>query len=168
MKLIYLVLELHIASCLRSGGGATSVFLPYYPEPQRSQILDYLFKPNFGASLHILKVEIGGDAQSTDGAESSHMHSPTDLDFRRGYEWWLMVRITCVYREHLLGVCWLVAHGESMCVCLFCITCGSEYQEWWPMVSASYKQVTRACNHFFSDVPLPYLDEQRREEAQLQ
>ncbi len=45
-----------------SGGGATSVFLPSYPEPQRSQILDYLFKPNFGASLQILKVEIGGDA----------------------------------------------------------------------------------------------------------
>lgn len=50
-----------------SGGGATSVLLRDYPEPQRSQILDYLFKPNFGASLQILKVEIGGDAQSTDG-----------------------------------------------------------------------------------------------------
>jgi galactosylceramidase len=48
-----------------SGGGATSVLLRDYPEPQRSQILDYLFKPNFGASLHTLKVEIGGDAQST-------------------------------------------------------------------------------------------------------
>ena len=42
-----------------SGGGATSVLLPAYPEPQKSQILDYLFKPNFGASLHLLKVEIG-------------------------------------------------------------------------------------------------------------
>ena len=39
-----------------SGGGATSVFLPSYVEPQRSQLLDYLFKPNFGASLQILKV----------------------------------------------------------------------------------------------------------------
>ena len=34
-----------------SGGGATSVLLKDYVEPQRSQILDYLFKPNFGASL---------------------------------------------------------------------------------------------------------------------
>ena len=34
--------------------------------PQRSQILDYLFKPKFGASLHLLKVEIGGDGQSTE------------------------------------------------------------------------------------------------------
>jgi hypothetical protein len=41
-----------------SGGGATSVLLPFYPEPYRSQILDFLFKPNFGASLHILKVRV--------------------------------------------------------------------------------------------------------------
>lgn len=38
-----------------------------------SPLQDFLFKPNYGASLHMLKVEIGGDAQSTDGAESSHM-----------------------------------------------------------------------------------------------
>eukprot|EP00759_Apiculatamorpha_spiralis_P041702 PhF_6_TR40219/c0_g1_i1/m.59754/K01202/GALC; galactosylceramidase len=74
-----------------SGGGATSVFLPSYPKQQRDEILDYLFKPNFGASLQILKVEIGGDAQSTDGAESSHMHNPWDENYERGYEWWLMV-----------------------------------------------------------------------------
>jgi galactosylceramidase len=40
-----------------------------YPEAQRSDVLDFLFKPSFGAALHILKVEIGGDAQSTDGTE---------------------------------------------------------------------------------------------------
>jgi len=61
-----------------------------YKEPQRSQILDYLFTPNYGASLHILKVEIGGDSQSTDGTEPSHMHSADDLDYHRGYEWWLL------------------------------------------------------------------------------
>ncbi|CAJ0968794.1 unnamed protein product [Ranitomeya imitator] len=53
-----------------SGGGATSRLLVNYPEPFRSQILDYLFKPNFGASLHIFKVEIGGDAQTTDCIQS--------------------------------------------------------------------------------------------------
>ncbi|XP_064631565.1 galactocerebrosidase-like [Lineus longissimus] len=73
-----------------SGGGATSKLLVNYPEKLRSQILDYLFKPNFGASLHILKCEIGGDAQSTDGSESSHMHSPWEENYHRGYEWWLM------------------------------------------------------------------------------
>jgi len=34
-----------------SGGGATSVLLEHYPEPQRSQVLDLLFKPRLGASL---------------------------------------------------------------------------------------------------------------------
>ncbi|XP_054547795.1 galactocerebrosidase isoform X2 [Talpa occidentalis] len=69
---------------------ATSRLLVNYPEPFRSQILDYLFKPNFGASLHILKVEIGGDGQTTDGTEPSHMHYALDENYFRGYEWWLM------------------------------------------------------------------------------
>uniref|UniRef100_A0A8C3W0W5 Galactocerebrosidase n=1 Tax=Catagonus wagneri TaxID=51154 RepID=A0A8C3W0W5_9CETA len=46
--------------------------------------------PNFGASLHILKVEIGGDGQTTDGTEPSHMHYALDENYFRGYEWWLM------------------------------------------------------------------------------
>jgi hypothetical protein len=70
--------------------GASSRLLIDYPEPQRSQILDYLFKPNFGASLQHLKVEIGGDVNSTDGAEPSHMHARDDENYERGYEWWLM------------------------------------------------------------------------------
>ena len=70
--------------------GASSRLLIDYPEPQRSQILDYLFKPGYGAALQILKVEIGGDTNSTDGTESSHMHSASDLNCNRGYEWWLM------------------------------------------------------------------------------
>ncbi|KAJ7404701.1 Galactocerebrosidase [Willisornis vidua] len=73
-----------------SSGAATSRLLVNYQEPYRSQILDYLFKPNFGASLHILKVEIGGDGQSTDGTEPSHMHYENDENYFRGYEWWLM------------------------------------------------------------------------------
>jgi hypothetical protein len=44
-------------------------------------------------SAHVLQVEIGGDAQSTDGTESSHMHSADDLNYERGYEW-------CVFRVH--------------------------------------------------------------------
>ena len=39
--------------------GASSRLLYDYPEPQRSQILDYLFLPQFGAGMAILKVEIG-------------------------------------------------------------------------------------------------------------
>ena len=70
--------------------GASSRLLPDYPEPQRSQILDYLFKPNYGAALQHLKVEVGGDTNSTDGSEPSHMRSRTDENYDRGYEWWLM------------------------------------------------------------------------------
>src|SRR5579872_3793916 len=70
--------------------GASSRLLIDYPEPQRSQILDYLFKPNYGASLQHLKVEIGSDVNSTDGSEPSHMRTPEDQNYKRGYEWWLM------------------------------------------------------------------------------
>ena len=70
--------------------GAASRFLPEYPEPYRSQILDYLFKPNYGASLQDLKVEIGGETNSSWGSEPSHMHARGDQNFTRGYEWWLM------------------------------------------------------------------------------
>ncbi len=76
--------------------GASSRLLYDYPEPQRSEILDYLFKPNFGASLHHLKVEIGGDVNSTDGSEPSHARTRAEFEqprpeyFHRGYEWWLM------------------------------------------------------------------------------
>ncbi|WP_189270774.1 RICIN domain-containing protein, partial [Kitasatospora griseola] len=73
-----------------SGGGATSRLLVDYPEPQRSQVLDYLFKPGYGASLQTLKVEIGGDANSSEGPEPSHMRTPTEVDCNRGYEWWVM------------------------------------------------------------------------------
>jgi len=73
-----------------SGGGATSVLLKDYPEPQRSQILDLLFKPKFGASMSAFMVEVPGDGNSTQGAEPSHMHTKDDLNFNRGYEWWLL------------------------------------------------------------------------------
>lgn len=73
-----------------SGGGGNSRLLIDYPEPERGQILDYLFKPGYGASLQILKAEIGGDTNSTSGAEPSHQHTRSDLNCDRGYEWWLM------------------------------------------------------------------------------
>jgi hypothetical protein len=73
-----------------SGGGGNSRLLINYPEPYRSQILDYLFRPGYGASLQILKVEIGGDTNSTDGAEPSIEHTRGVVDCNTGYEWWLM------------------------------------------------------------------------------
>src|SRR5271154_3808369 len=73
-----------------SGGGATSVLLKDYPAKQRNQVLDLLFKPKFGASMSALLVEVPGDGNSTQGSEPSHMHTKDDLNFSRGYEWWLM------------------------------------------------------------------------------
>jgi galactosylceramidase len=40
--------------------------------------------------MHMVKVEIGGDGQSTDGTEASHMHNRDDLSCERGYEFWLL------------------------------------------------------------------------------
>lgn len=73
-----------------SGGGGTSRLLFDYPAQQQSEILDYLFKPGYGANLQILKVEIGGDGDTTEGAEASSQRTPTDQNYNRGYEWWLM------------------------------------------------------------------------------
>ncbi len=72
-----------------SGGGGNSRYLIDYPEPERSQILNYLFKPDYGANIQLLKLEIGGDANSTDGAEPSIEHTQGQLDCNSGYEWWL-------------------------------------------------------------------------------
>jgi len=63
-----------------------------YPEPQRSQILDLLFKPRFGAGFQHLKVEIGGGENSTCGSEPSHAVTKAELakPRARGFEFWLM------------------------------------------------------------------------------
>ena len=48
-----------------SGGGATSKLLMDYDPAVVSDILDFLFKPNFGLNVDILKVEIGGQYYTT-------------------------------------------------------------------------------------------------------
>lgn len=73
-----------------NGGGATSVLLKDYKEPQRSQILDMVYKPKFGASVSSLLVEIPGDGNSTQGSMPSHMHYRHDCNFSRGYTWWIL------------------------------------------------------------------------------
>lgn len=73
-----------------NGGGATSVLLKDYPEKQRAEILDMVYKPMFGASLSTLLVEIPGDGNSTQGSMPSHSHYRGDYNYRRGYTWWVM------------------------------------------------------------------------------
>ena len=72
--------------------GASTRLLPDYPEPQRGQILDFLFKPKFGAGFQHLKVEIGGGENATCGSEPSHAVTRAELadPKARGYEFWLM------------------------------------------------------------------------------
>ncbi|MFC1890477.1 galactosylceramidase [Thermodesulfobacteriota bacterium] len=89
-----------------SSAGNTRYLLDY-PEPQRSEILDYLFKPGYGASLHILKVEIAGDGNSTDGAEASHMHTRDIVDCDASYQFWLMKEAKARNPQILLaGLAW--------------------------------------------------------------
>jgi len=70
----------------------TSDLLFDYAEPYRSDILDFLFKPKFGASIQHLKVEAGCGSNTTEGSEAcvavnaAELNAPVD----RGYETWLI------------------------------------------------------------------------------
>ena len=68
------------------GGGGNARYLMDYPEPERGQILDYLFKPGYGAALQLLKLEIGGGANSSDGAEPSVEPVRGQVNCDAGYE----------------------------------------------------------------------------------
>jgi hypothetical protein len=71
------------------GGGGNSRLLIDYPARQRAQILDYLFTPDYGASLQMLKLEIGGGGFSSDGAEPSVEPVRGRLDCGADYTFWL-------------------------------------------------------------------------------
>jgi len=69
--------------------GGNSRLLIDYPARERAQILDYLFTPHFGASLQMLKLEIGGGDNSSDGSEPSVEPVRGQFDCGAGYEFWL-------------------------------------------------------------------------------
>ncbi|MFD7923035.1 ricin-type beta-trefoil lectin domain protein [Streptomyces sp. NPDC059740] len=90
-----------------SGGGGNSRLLTDYPAAQQEQILDYLFTPGYGANLQLLKLEIGGDANSTDGSEPSIEHSRGVVDCDAGYEFWLAEQAKARNPEiGLYGLAW--------------------------------------------------------------
>lgn len=67
--------------------------LMHYPPEQRDFILDLIFKPNFGMALTHLKVEVGGDNNSTAAVEPSFAHTREEManpNFQRGGNFWLM------------------------------------------------------------------------------
>lgn len=89
------------------GGGGNARYLEDYPPAQRAQILDYLFKPGYGASLQLLKLEIGGDGNSSDGAEPSVEHTAGDINCSAGYEFAIARRAVALNpRLKLYGLQW--------------------------------------------------------------
>lgn len=72
-----------------SGGGGNSRLLADYPPAQQSQVLDYLFKPGYGAQVQILKLETGGSGNSTSGAEPSFEETKGHIDCNAGDEFWM-------------------------------------------------------------------------------
>jgi len=67
--------------------------LQFYPEAIQEDILDLMFKPNWGMALTHVKVEVGGDNNSTSGTEPSFAHTREEManpNFQRGYLYKLM------------------------------------------------------------------------------
>ena len=87
--------------------GAGTRLLVDYPVLQRDWVLDYLFKPSFGASLQVLKIEIGGTGDSTIGTEDSHERTRGAVSMERGYEVWF-AREALRRNPHLVlyGLAW--------------------------------------------------------------
>ncbi|CCD66013.2 Putative galactocerebrosidase [Caenorhabditis elegans] len=75
-----------------SGGGATSKLLfTYFSEKSdRKQVLESLFNKDNG--LQLLKVEMGGDDQSTEGTESSHESEKGKIS-KNNYEFQLISEV---------------------------------------------------------------------------
>ncbi len=89
------------------GGGGNARYLEDYPAAVRTRILDYLFKPGYGASLQLLKLEIGGDANSTDGAEPSVEHVKGQVNCHAGYEFAIARQAAALHRYlKLYGLQW--------------------------------------------------------------
>ena len=67
--------------------------LLHYPKPIQEDILDLMFKPNFAMGLTHLKVEVGGDNNSTAAVEPSFAHTREEMahpNFHRGGNFWIM------------------------------------------------------------------------------
>ena len=55
-----------------------------YPEPQARRSSITCSGPTSPAAFQHLKVEVGGDVNSTDGCEPSHMHARDEENYQRG------------------------------------------------------------------------------------
>ncbi|ARN57861.1 discoidin domain-containing protein [Sedimentisphaera salicampi] len=111
-----------------SAGGNARLF-DDYQEPYKSDVLDLLFKPKFGASLQVFKAEIGGSTSSTSGAEPSHAITRDELDspVSRGYELWLMRQARNRNPEIMLGCLpWAYPYWLDGEECISCFCCPTQ------------------------------------------
>ncbi len=61
-----------------------------YPEKQRSEILDYLYLPRYGASLQVIKIPIGYDGCSDASSWQCYKRQENEpANLQRGYATWL-------------------------------------------------------------------------------
>ena len=107
----FVVIDANDTGLMYQGAGAISAsstrLLYDYPEPERSQILDYVFTPAYGGAMQLLKVEIGDDVISTCVAEPSHMRVEGVVERDLGFEWWLMEEAKKRNPDiKLLGLAW--------------------------------------------------------------
>ncbi len=73
---------------LVNSSGSSKLLMDYPPE-QQQDILDLLFKPNFGAGLSRMRNEIGGDINSSTGTEPSHQRTADEPPTARGVNFWI-------------------------------------------------------------------------------
>jgi hypothetical protein len=101
------------------GGGGTAPYLSEYPAGERKRILRYLFEPGYGASLQLLKLEVGDDGNSTDGSEPSIEHTQGEIRCHTGYEFEIARQALAINPElKLYGLQWgapgWVGHDGSL------------------------------------------------------
>eukprot|EP01052_Picozoa_sp_SAG31_P044838 SAG31_NODE_7963_length_1554_cov_1.757388_1_plen_467_part_01 len=108
-----------------------------YPHEARAAVLDYLFLPNFAASLQVLKVEIGGGGDSTQGTEASNEPERGQLDPEAGYELWVAAEARKRNPSILIyGLCWNFPHWVRHAPEGFG-TAGARYMADWVEAAAS-------------------------------
>ena len=84
--------------------------------PRRSRAIFSItcLSPVYGNFLQLLKVEIGGDSEMTNGAEASHERTAIDQNYHRGYEWWSMQQAKARNPDiKLYGLEWSAPGGST-------------------------------------------------------
>lgn len=74
-----------------------------YPDEQLNEIIEILFKPNYAASLHHLKLEIGSDVNSSSGTVPCHMRSREDYEHRDNWLLWFAKKAKSVNPKLILS-----------------------------------------------------------------